>query len=107
MECDNNGLSEKDQYQSAKARNCQSRRIASILVIERKCILLRNIDICLEYESLGVHDLELRDFRHEFVEGIDIARGLSVEERHVVHDLEAINHLPHLAHRARHEDVHN
>ena len=54
-----------------------------------------------------VDDLELRDVREELVECIDIARGLGVEEGHVINNLKTVNHLPHLAHRARHEDVHN
>ena len=79
MHYDNNGLGEDNQYQKAKAGNCQSRIIASILVIQRKRVHFRNVNASLSCESLGVHDLELCDLREEFVESIDIARGLGVE----------------------------
>ena len=49
---------------------------------------------------MGIDDLELRDVGHEFVKGIDIARGLDLEQGHVIYNLKAIDHLPHLAHRA-------
>ena len=100
MHYDQNDLSKDYKHQSAKARNCQSRRIASILIIEGKRVHLRNVNACIECGSFGVDQLEMRDVRHEFIKSIDIAWGLNFEQGHVVNNLKAIDHLPHLAHRA-------